>query len=463
MQLELIFGSGSVGEAPEARARTSKRTYVRSQVQLAEWSPAARGRRITATEALDLYGLDALRAVAEHGYAPLVGSKSEPAYTLRRRREALGLTPHAVANAAGVKDDIIHRAETSGAISRIGDLENIAQALALDERVIGYKANAGGDTELGVRLRERDWSRDVSSFSAKMVTDLSEAAWVIARQSELGRKIQASVSTSTTSKLRSADYSFPTWRRGYELASRARSEFGLGEAAPIESLRRFIEGTLGLPLVQMAMHPSLAGATLANGDARGVVINEVGNNSNVWVRRMTLAHEVGHLLGDPDEFLNKLRVDDYDRLNRPAQERDLVEMRANGFAIAFLAPPEAVRRIADSSTSVAEAINEVTNRFGISRTAALYHLKNVADLDTSGVRSMDIIDNSNDWVAPENMTIDWFPINSTPISRRGNFAKLVYDAYVDNYITDDTAASWLKCTPPAFRAAAPSFGQIFFH
>jgi hypothetical protein len=63
---------------------------------------APRGIAFTAAEALEDYGIDVLRVVAEDGAAPLVTKYDEPAATLRARRDPLNLMIEPVARKAGL-------------------------------------------------------------------------------------------------------------------------------------------------------------------------------------------------------------------------------------------------------------------------------------------------------------------------------------------------------------------------
>ena len=79
-------------------------------------------------------------------------------------------------------------------------------------------------------------------------------------------------------------------------------------------------------------------------EARGIVLNTVGANANVWIRRITLAHELAHVLYDPEADLENVRIDSYSDNQRPSREQPgFRRARANAFAVAFLAPNEAVR------------------------------------------------------------------------------------------------------------------------
>jgi Zn-dependent peptidase ImmA (M78 family)/transcriptional regulator with XRE-family HTH domain len=448
----LVFGPDSVGASEEERASSSSRIFVRSQLQIAEDNPRANGQRLTAYEAWESFGLKVLKKVAENGSCPIVRKVDEPSKTLRSRRSDLNLTIHRVARASGVNVDAVERAEKSGELSSFQVLQKIAQALALDERVLGFIPGARGDHSLGVRLREMAQATDAKKFSEAEVTGLSEAAWVIARYLNLAKT--NGESESVTGKFTpSHDYAYPAYQKGYALATTTRNKLSIPPEEPIASLKSFIEDRLGVPVVQLKLGNNFAGATVANNDSRGIVINEEGANSNVWVRRMTLAHEIGHLLWDPDERLDKLRVDSYDELQKEAHgsfHPDVVEIRANAFAIAFLAPPTGVRKIMERSHSKINGVSEVMMHYGISGTAAKFHIKNVAGVDVSGISVGSLPEPSDEWKAMENLAVDFFKPKDTPISRRGKFALLVARAFKSGKITSETAGNYLHCVSSDF-------------
>ena len=290
-ELDLVFGPTSVGDTPEERATTSSVKFVRSQIQLAPYSEGATGRVLSVREALRTFGWQVLRQAVFEGSAPLITSPKEPASTLRTRREELGLSEEKLARKVGIQISTLQRAETAGAKTPYRTLESLAQALALDEQVLGLVPNAGRDASLGVRLREMATSGDIAGFTASTVLQLSEAAWVIARQAALQVPLE---DVSAQSRVRmprhDASFGYPAYEIGYHLARKTRDLLGLDPEEPIESVRKIIEDDFGLPLVQLQMDARFAGATMANGAVRGIVVNESGMNSNVWVRRRTLCH-----------------------------------------------------------------------------------------------------------------------------------------------------------------------------
>lgn len=447
-ELEFIFGRESKGDSALERAKSSANEYVRSQIQVALASDKAKGRRLSAVEALNIYGIEVLKKISEDKSAILSHECDEPARTLEARRLTLNLSREQIARRANISVKQVEIAESPGKISPIRDLEQLAQILALDERTLGFIPGAKGDARLGVRLREMtQGTGDAVKFSASDVLALTEGAWVIARQDklEVGDKHNARFQPSH-------NYSYPSYERGYELARKTREILGFDAVQPVESLKILLEEKLAIPVVQQALNSRFAGATIANGDCRGIIVNEQGANANVWVRRMTLAHELGHLLWDPDTRLNKLTVDEYQGLENAYHDSkiDAVEIRANAFAVAFLAPPDGIKQIVAHHENGAECLNAATSEYGISITAAKYHIKNITGIDLFHISNSFLERPGDDWVARENLAVDYFPIKSTPISRRGRFAWLTAKKFEERDISADTAAMFLCCTTEEF-------------
>jgi Zn-dependent peptidase ImmA (M78 family)/transcriptional regulator with XRE-family HTH domain len=461
-RLTRVFGDDSRGDTLEERALTSSRMYVRSQTQLAEYAAGATGRRLTAPEALLIFGIDVLEQVALEGAFPLVNDISEPAATIKRRREELGITPEKLAAAAGVARERAAVAETPGEISPIRELERLAQALALDERVLSYQPGAGADRELGVRLREFAYPQDHGHFSEASVLALSEAAWVIGRQSLMMAALRKSIDVRSCFGITpDSNYSYPAYSQGTRLASTTRAALGLSDEEPVPSLRTLIEDRLGIPLIVQQLDDRFAGATIANGISRGIVANERGRNDNVWVRRMTLCHELAHLLWDPDSRLNRLVVDDYDAVEGKMRANpDPVEIRANSFAVSFLAPPKAVLKQIQATTSPITATACIMEKFGISATAAKWHVKNVTHVDITSTSARELPRPSDEWLAQENLMVDYFPLGDTPISRRGRFATLVAMAFQAGLISSDTGAMYLRTDREKFEASFNSILEL---
>ena len=143
-----------------------------------------------------------------------------------------------------------------------------------------------------------------------------------------------------------------------------------------------------------------------------------------------MAHELAHILFDPEEQLSNVRVDSYDETARNAEHGapspDSVEQRANAFAVAFLAPREAVKKIVPSPAQVsATNIEQVMSSFGIGRAAARFHVGNAWWGQAELPRESDIAaEPTDEQVSAENFTLDYFQPQSAPEQRRGRFAVL---------------------------------------
>ncbi len=455
--LTVAFGP-DVGEHSnaDAAARHSSREFVRGEGGLAVYEAARKptGHILTAWEAYTSFGLDILEEAVEYGSAILRRTTNSTAKALKSRREELGLTQTSVKRSAKVNEIEVKTAESYPSKISFKSLERIAFVLGLDERFLAFKESPGGDSHLAYRLKTLLNNRQSASGTISAGTALlfAEASSIIRVQHRLQKWLE--LQDERNEFRPSSDYGTqqnPAFMIGYRLAEETRNILRLGNS-PIESMRDLVEKRLRIPVMQARLPSWIAGATIKtadeNGDqVRGVVLNTVGDNENVWIRRATLAHELGHLLYDSDSNLNSVRVDSYSDNRKDPENRatDFVEQRANAFAIAFLAPNEAVRKIAPTPFSE-ESVANLMRTFGISHTAARYHISNchyrVYDVPTS----LDNTTPSDEQKAAENFTIDYFPILDTPDQRRGRFAGLVSECYEKGLISQDTAALYLGCS-----------------
>lgn len=465
--LDAVFGVDSVGDSPEERAKTSKQLFVRSQVQIALANERATGRKLSATEALDNFGSDILFDLSHKNAVPLILRDGEPGKTIQQRRNAMGLLIEDLSKATGISQDEISFFEEGRGILNFRKIEKIAKYLVLDESVVGYEPGSGGDPQLGVRFKTffnspADQSQALSSAA---VLRLSDAAWVVKKQLCL----QAKLSKEQVKVIRelgiipSTDYRYPAYKKGYSLAAKTRQLLNFDEFEPISSLTELVEETLCIPVVQTELSSRLAGATVAPSDAgRGIILNTKGLNSNIFVRRTTLAHELGHLLWDPEHRLNKLVVDEYEGINNIFTDSfDEVEARANAFAAEFLAPASGVKEIFKSHYNPVDGLRAVMEYYGVSFTTARWQLINskvASEEDNfSGVDKT----HSHDWTINEEARLSYSPIPSIPESRRGRFEKLILDCVSAGIISSDSAASCLSCTEEEFLSHHATLKKCF--
>lgn len=470
--LTFAFGPEAEGiSTADAAARRSSREFVRGEGGLAVYDATRMptGHVLTAWEAFTSFGLDVLEEAVEYGSAILKRTTNSTARALKARREEIGLNQVSVRKAANVSESEVRTAESNPSKIPFRNLERIAFVLGLDERQLAFNDSPGGDSGLAYRLKtllreNTSGSRGISAGTALL---FSEAASIIRVQSRLQDWI--GIQCKGNEFRPNSDYGSPqnpAYRVGYRLAEEARRILQLGES-PIQSMRDLVENRLGIPVIQARLPNRIAGATVMttddnDGPLRGVILNTVGDNENVWIRRATLAHELGHFLYDPDTSLNNVRVDSYadSRKNPEIPSTDYVEQRANAFAIAFLAPNAAVRKVTQAPLSE-ESVAHVMRKFGISHTAARYHISNCHYRAYAVPTSVDNVTPTDEQRVAENFTVDYFPIPSTPDQRRGRFAGLVYECYDKGLISRDTAALYLRCESESIDEHARDLREIY--
>lgn len=174
------------------------------------------------------------------------------------------------------------------------------------------------------------------------------------------------------------------------LALQVRDALGLGDA-PIESMVDLVRDQLRIEVhVSHTMWDQIDGASYAHGAARGILVN-VRRRPRVRSVRMTLAHELCHVMFDADfagaahgAMLAFSPGGERSRPSRngpayPAQAFQAREQRANAFAAYLIAPPRGVQELLGESVPppVLRTVDAVAERFGLSRVAAANVVTNV--------------------------------------------------------------------------------------
>jgi Zn-dependent peptidase ImmA (M78 family) len=440
--LERVFGAGE-STTPNDRARSSLRRFVRGLDLLTfDDSPKAKGRRLTASEALEAYGYDKLAEVATDGSALISESDDAAGRALSERRQKLGLQIRHVAAETQLPRAVIEALEASGR-RPIREYEKVARVLGLDERMLSYRSDPGGNEGVAVRLRTLHDDRP--ALTGDVVLAIAEAAWVAMTQIRLEAALQLAPSRHVFEPEPSyGGPGHPAYKVGYDLADAFRAKLDLGDG-PIASMRDTVERELRIPVVQAALGARIAGATIESGGRRAIVVNLSGRNQNVFVRRCTLSHELCHLLFDPQQRLRDLRVDEYEDLDKRAdQVTDAVEQRANAFGVQLLLPQSAALPMyqADPGGALAKAIDS----FGISFMAARYQIWNALGR-TVPIESLmaDSAAPQPDWEGREAYTTVYHPIRALADhpSRAGRFSAVVLRAAEAGVISWDTAGEWL--------------------
>ena len=238
---------------------------------------------------------------------------------------------------------------------------------------------------------------------------------------------------------------------GYQLAEILREALGLGNER-ITSMRDLVQDQLGIPVVWTELPNGVSGATFScqehdDSEFRGIVINSVGENEDAWVRRVSLARKLGHALFDPADKINHVWIDHHlNYIPGEYETEDLVQQRADAFALAFLAPFDEVRRITSPPVRTYN-VSRVMDHFGMCESAARRRIESCWAGEIEDVpKGLSWIVPKDEDVAAENLL--WG--NAAPCivnqSRQGKFAKVVLDCYEESLISQDTAALYMGCT-----------------
>lgn len=193
------------------------------------------------------------------------------------------------------------------------------------------------------------------------------------------------------------------YRQAERLSLDVRQRLGLG-LDPVPSMIELLQDRLGVALFWIGpdeLDRDIDGASTVS-PRPAILVNLVGGAECWWRTRMTLAHELCHLLFDLEgaaraagrAFLfspHRGEVVDGTRRRGPRLPPDLelIERRANVFAAHFLAPPAAVREaVGRRSPGSDEAIAAVCERFQIGRVTAVNQVTNSFRLSREERRAM---------------------------------------------------------------------------
>ncbi|MFC1787783.1 helix-turn-helix domain-containing protein [Patescibacteria group bacterium] len=137
--LDQVFGEDSTGQTPTERAKTSTRTWIRSQNELMIDSPEAKGLQMSAEQTLAIFGLPVLEEVQGKGWADIRIDHSEPAASLRRRRQKFGWTQERLAKVCCLSLTDVQDAEDPTTSTSMFVLDRICFRLELDLKRLSVK------------------------------------------------------------------------------------------------------------------------------------------------------------------------------------------------------------------------------------------------------------------------------------------------------------------------------------
>lgn len=229
-------------------------------------------------------------------------------------------------------------------------------------------------------------------------------------------------------------------------ASYLRRELQLGNE-PIVSMRKLLSERLGIRLFFTTpdeLPQEIDGASTSE-PRPAILVNLVGGGTCWWRTRMTLAHELAHLLFDS---AHRVLFSPHHRFRRRPVNGwrwqlfdgfGDIEVHADAFGACFLAPAEGVHRLVGKHDPTSEAaIGRVGAHFGVGRTVAINRLVDVFDLPHEARVEMESRPRSHyesDFAEDQ--------IEGDAAIRRGDLLQLVTDALIAKKIGKTRACECL--------------------
>lgn len=437
--------------------------FIRGQDEIAIYKDKGTGRVLSAWEAYKTFDSKIFEEILEYGTAILSTTPDEPALTFTKQRKALNISQEELAEKAKIPLEDIKKIESSQYECDFRIIEKLCNTMNIDDYSISYKKYSDLENNLAYRLKK---TFEGGSIQKEDILRMTECGWIADKYMLLQTWLKDGKSICTSPSNNYGTPLHPAYKVGYELAHKTRKLLQLPPGEPISSIRDLCR-KINIPYILTELSPAIAGATVATKNSRCIIANTKGKNENPLIRRIAIAHELAHFLWDPDDFLDSINVSLYSNLDSIYNnDPQLIEQRANAFAVEFLMPSNYIKN-RETGEHLTDYIRNTMLKYGTSFTSTKYHLfinKKIteAELQSLDNSSSKVPTQSDDeWKAQEDFTLDYFPIRSTPINKRGLFAFLVCKALKKKLITEDSAASFLECSKDEIRQQAETILNLF--
>jgi Zn-dependent peptidase ImmA (M78 family) len=371
---------------------------------------------------------------------------------LRMVREQLaGMSFEFVARRAGLSTERLAALEAGSAPATMGELERLAALYGIDAEQLENEpielAPGDGVACLASAPEFRELGDTVRAgiiAAANAARDLVRLESILGRDGRRWEQLQTSIPRPG----RRRDSVRVPFQEGARHARRLREHLGLG-VEPIPSLLRLVRERFSAIMVLHARLGTEGPAGLAFVDRlRGptIVLNLEGKNENACVRRVSLAHEICHLIVDWNRQEPLAMISGY--VLDSAFE---VEQRANAFAIRLLCPEPVVARLtrAHATAALEPALDELS-RFGLPYAAIRLYLRNQAGWELPPhptARDLERLEYPL-WAQREDEPeLERFPLAEVPPERRTHVAHLAAEAFSRGLLTRAAFASYLGASP----------------
>jgi Zn-dependent peptidase ImmA (M78 family)/transcriptional regulator with XRE-family HTH domain len=308
--------------------------------------------------------------------------------TLQAARNAAGLTPSVLERLAKLTEGAVSDAEAGRSELTATELDRCARAFGvrLDDLLDGLAARS----PLSLLMRS-SMEGQTPQLQEILAAELHEGLGEFLRVVRDIADLEARLGLASKPLPRLSLLSRPGEHLGETRARTLRAHMGLG-IEPVPSMREVVERDLGIRVVWVTLDHldrSIDGAcTLEPRPA--VLVNLLEPERYPWRTRITLAHELGHLIFDEEVRTHRALVSPHGRAESDLR-LESVERNARAFAACFLAPADGVRRaVASTDPTSEEAIRIVGSTFGVGRTVAINRLKHVLRLSDEQRQAMEM-------------------------------------------------------------------------
>lgn len=436
--------------------------FIRGQDEIAIYQGKGNGRILSAWEAYKTFVPEIFEEILEYGTSVLSISSAEPSSTLKKQREMLSISQEELAHKATLPLEDIKKAESDQYECDFSVISKLCKILSIDDYSISYQAD-NASNQLAYRLKK---TFDGGDIKQEDILCMTECGWIADKQILLQTWLNEYNPFSPRKNYEYGSAEYPAYKIGYKLAQQTRQLLNIAPSEQIPSMRNLLR-KIDVPYILTELSSAIAGATVATNNSRCIIANVNGRNENPLIRRITIAHELAHLLWDPDEHLQSVNVSLYDNIDTLyGNDSHFIEQRANAFAVEFLMPSRYIESRKNSENLI-DYIRRIMVTYGTSFTSTKYHLYRNHKITNEELQSLESsttkvqTEASDDWKAQEDFTLDYFPIPSTPINKRGFFAYWVCKALKAKLITEDSASSFLECSKDDIQQQSETIPDLF--
>lgn len=287
---------------------------------------------------------------------------------IREARDAAKMSDELLAKLACVELEAVRAAEAGGDALSAAEVDRIAQVFGVRRR--DFLRTGAAHAPLTLLLRSSHDDGVEAEVARELSSGLGEFLRVVSDVAEL----EAALGRPKVTLPRPPRLHRPRGEHaGEQLARSVRAHLGLGDAKRISSMRRLVDelGVRVIWVTEAQLDRRIDGASTLT-PRPAILVNLLDLERFPWRARMTLAHELCHLLYDYKRARPALVSPQVVKWGSIAE----IEERARAFSACLLAPTTGVRALVDGLDPASdEAVRRVGERFGVGQTVAINRLQ----------------------------------------------------------------------------------------